>query len=81
MKFLVVGASGMVGKAFMSELARSGIPCFGTYRTRRKEGLLQLDITDREATMQLLAKVKPDVLIQTAAQPNVDYCENHREEA
>jgi len=81
MKFLVVGASGMVGQAFMKELAASGAPSTGTYRTRRKERLLQLDITDPEATVQLLEKVRPDVLIQTAAQPNVDYCEDHREEA
>jgi dTDP-4-dehydrorhamnose reductase len=81
MKFLVVGASGMVGRGFMKGLARSGIPCLGTYHTRRKEYLLPLDITDRDATVQLLTRIKPDVLIQTAAQPNVDYCEDHREEA
>jgi dTDP-4-dehydrorhamnose reductase len=81
MKSLVVGASGMVGQAFMKELANSSIPSVGTYHTRPKEDLLYLDITDREATVQLLTKVKPDFLIQTAAQPNVDYCEDHREEA
>jgi len=81
MKFLVIGASGMVGQAFMNALAGSGISASGTYHTRRKEGLLPLDITESEATDQLFANVKPDVLIQTAAQPNVDYCEDHHEEA
>jgi len=81
MSFLIVGASGMVGNAFMSELGKRGIPCFGTYCTRQKQGLVQLDITDRAATVRLLAKLNPDVLVQTAAQPNVDYCEDHREEA
>ena len=81
MKFLVVGASGMVGQAFMKALAESGIPVSGTYHTRQKDGLLPLDITEPEATDQLLANVKPDVLIQTAAQPNVDYCEDQHEEA
>jgi len=81
MKFLVVGASGMVGKAFMNELAKTGLPCYGTYHTRRSDNLLQLDITDRPATVQLLLNIKPDILIQTAAQPNVDYCEDHHEEA
>jgi dTDP-4-dehydrorhamnose reductase len=71
----------MVGNAFMSELGRRGIVCLGTYRTRQRKDLVQLDITDRAATVQLLAKVKPDFVVQTAAQPNVDYCEDHHDEA
>jgi dTDP-4-dehydrorhamnose reductase len=81
MKFLVVGASGMIGNAFMTELGELMIPSSGTYRSRQKSGLKYLDMTDLDGTLDLLAKIKPDIVVQTAAQPNVDYCEEHREEA
>jgi dTDP-4-dehydrorhamnose reductase len=81
MKFLIIGASGMVGNAFMNELGELDIPHIGTYHTRSKKGLVPLDVTDQQAVLSLLNEVKPGIVIQTAAQPNVDYCENHREEA
>jgi dTDP-4-dehydrorhamnose reductase len=81
MKFLVVGASGMIGNAFMSELSQLMIPTCGTYHTRQKSGLEYLDMTNLDATFDLLARIKPDIVVQTAAQPNVDYCEQYREEA
>jgi len=81
MKYVIVGASGMIGKAFMSELSKSGIANFGTYHSRPKAGLLHLDITDKESAVRLLSKLEPDVVVQTAAQPNVDYCEDHQDEA
>lgn len=80
MEFLVIGASGMVGNAFMKQLESSNIPHTGTYHTRNKKGLLYLDMTDGQATQDLLSELKPEIVIQTAAQPNVDYCEDHRQE-
>jgi dTDP-4-dehydrorhamnose reductase len=81
MKFLIIGASGMVGNAFMSELRKAELSHVGTYLSRQKRDLLHLDMTDANATALFLSEVKPDVVIQAAAQPNVDYCEDHREEA
>jgi dTDP-4-dehydrorhamnose reductase len=40
-----------------------------------------LDITDREATVGLVKKIRPEAIINTAALHNVDYCETHRAEA
>ncbi len=42
---------------------------------------VQLDITDRDATLRLVNDVQPKAIINTAALHNVDYCETHREEA
>lgn len=81
MKFLVIGASGTVGNAFMKQLEALQIPHAGTYHTRTKKDLVPLDMTDQQATQNLLNELKPEAVIQTAAQPNVDYCEDHRREA
>jgi dTDP-4-dehydrorhamnose reductase len=80
MKFLVIGASGMVGNAFMEQLESFHIPHTGTYHTRKKKGLVYLEMTDQQTTQNLLSELKPEIVIQTAAQPNVDYCEDHRQE-
>jgi dTDP-4-dehydrorhamnose reductase len=81
MKFLVIGASGMIGNAFMEQLESYHIPHTGTYRARKKKDLVRLDMTDWQETQNLLSELKPEIVIQTAAQPNVDYCEDHRQEA
>jgi len=80
MQILVIGASGTVGKAFMKELGRTGITSLGTYYKRKQDTLSYLDMTDRDATVQFLTKQKPEIVIQTAYQPNVDFCEDHRGE-
>jgi dTDP-4-dehydrorhamnose reductase len=80
MKVVVIGASGTVGKAFMKELCRTGIISLGTYYKRKQDTLSYLDMTDKDATFQFLTKQRPEIVIQTAYQPNVDYCEDHREE-
>jgi dTDP-4-dehydrorhamnose reductase len=38
-------------------------------------------MTDEQATQNLFSELKPEIVVQTAAQPNVDYCEDHRPEA
>ena len=80
MKVLVVGASGTIGKALMRELSKLGITSLGTYYKRRQNALLLLDMTDRDATVQFLKNHTPEIVIQAAYQPNVDYCEDNREE-
>jgi len=61
MTVLVIGASGYLG----SELAARA-PVTGT-STTGAGGWLRLDVTDRSATRQLLASVRPKVVINTAA--------------
>ncbi len=84
LKLLVVGGSGLLGFK-VAELAKREHKTYATYNLRRTElqdcRLFKLDKTDRSATLTLIDKLKPDVIIDTAALHNVDYCETHHEEA
>ncbi|HYC00273.1 MAG TPA: SDR family oxidoreductase [Candidatus Limnocylindrales bacterium] len=71
-EILVVGASGLVGRLMM---ARFGERAAGTYATTAGPGLLQLDITDAEATRRLVTEISPRVIVHTAALTDVNRCE------
>lgn len=75
---LVIGASGLVGGAFMAALHRRGHPARGTCRTQPTPGLDPLDLA-RDPRPWLDA-ARPSLVILTAALTNVDYCESHPEE-
>ncbi len=79
---LVIGASGLVGSRAV-ELAAGKYRVFGTFNTHALEGdnFFQLDVLDRPAVFSLVEKVKPDLVFDTHALHNVDYCETHPEEA
>lgn len=82
MKVLVVGASGLVGSRVLSELEKSAeFEAEGTCLSRTAVGLRRLDITDVDETRKLISRLKPDVIVHTAALTNVDYCEDYRSEA
>ena len=84
LKLLVVGGSGLLGYK-VAELAVGEFETFATYNFRSVElqgcNFLKLNKCDRSATLALVKKIKPDVVIDTAALHNVDYCETHRDEA
>ena len=84
MKILVIGGSGFVGWAVLSA-DTAGIDLTYTYNTTplthpHATGV-QLDIRDSAATRELLCVVNPDCIIHAAAMTDVDYCENHTDEA
>jgi 3,5-epimerase/4-reductase len=69
MKILVFGAKGFMGQQFLREFEGS----VGS----------DADIADRDAVRADLEKEKPDVVINCAGKtgkPNVDWCEEHKEE-
>jgi len=84
MKLLVIGGSGLLGYK-VAKMASDEHETFLTYNYRsiQIEGCtaLKLDKCDRKAVFELLERIKPDVVIDTAALHNVDYCETHPEEA
>jgi len=84
MKLLVIGGSGLLGYK-LAEKASKKHEIFLTYNYRpvQVKGCtsLKLNKCDRGAVFNLIEKVKPDVVIDTAALHNVDYCETHPEEA
>jgi dTDP-4-dehydrorhamnose reductase len=78
MRVLIVGASGFVGSALQ---AAFGPDAVGTYCTHAADGLRQLDLRDVAAVQLLVGEARPELIIQPAAQPNVDWCEDHEQES
>ena len=69
MKFLVTGANGYLGARIHEDLGRA-FEVSGTFhRVQLSDGLIQLDITDREASRSVFSKVGPDVVVHAAAVP------------
>jgi dTDP-4-dehydrorhamnose reductase len=70
----VTGANGQLGKALTRELDLRGIvyAAFGSDT---------LDITNTESVNQIFEKIKPDVVINTAAWTDVDGAESNRDAA
>ncbi len=77
MKVLVIGGSGQLGSALMSCLKNFDV--YGTYSKNKKKGLIRLDITNEKNVEDVLDKIKPDFVINTAALTHVDKCEDERE--
>lgn len=82
-KLLIIGSSGLLGSKLAVLSSRFGFESYSTTHTRTTPfpRSAKLDITDREATTSLVSQVGPEVIINTAAVTNVDYCETHAEEA
>jgi len=71
-RILVVGASGLVGSALLRHF---GAQATGTCNQHPAAGLLPLDITDANATRRLLVRLRPAIVVHTAALTHVDLCE------
>ncbi len=83
MKILVVGAGGQVGEKIAVFAQRSSHYTIGAYKSKKPASgfneILQLDKTNKSETRSIINKFKPDVVVDTAALHNVDYCETHPE--
>ncbi len=80
MKLLIVGASGLVGSHIFAESKRRGHQTLGTYCRHGKSGLNFFDVTQAAVVRNFFDSVSPEAVIYPAANPNVDYCETHKEE-
>jgi dTDP-4-dehydrorhamnose reductase len=80
---LVIGSTGLVGSKICRAANERGYEAHGTHNARDSSlpRSHKLDITDREATLELVGLLEPVAIVNTAALHNVDYCETHREEA
>ncbi len=79
MKILIVGASGFLGKKLFNILSKE-FEVIGTTHTKKK-GFIDLDITKKDKTLQLIEKVKPNMIIMPASITDVDFCEKEKEKA
>ncbi len=83
-KILITGSNGLLGQKLVHHLVNKQVEVLATSkgenRIAMKKGYryLPLDITDKEAVMQLFRNEKPDTVINTAAMTNVDACEQEK---
>jgi dTDP-4-dehydrorhamnose reductase len=87
-KILITGSNGLLGQKLVYKLRNNTnyrliATARGENRLVNKDGYIydSLDITSKEQTETIFAKYLPDVIINTAAQTNVDACESDREGA
>ncbi len=81
MRALVIGASGQVGGVLRDVLTRHGHTVVGTHGRVATQGTVHLDFTDARAAERLLGETRPDWVFCAAALTQVDYCEEHPDEA
>ena len=93
-KILITGSNGLLGQKLVELLKMTtgrydavGEPHNVVIATARGENRLpftegyeyqSMDITNREQVQEVVANIKPDVIIHTAAMTNVDQCESEK---
>ncbi len=75
MKYLVTGYNGQLGYDIVRELKNRGVADSDIFPT----DVADMDITDRDAVMEKVTSIKPDVLFHNAAWTNVDGAEDNKE--
>lgn len=74
MRALVAGGTGMLGCDLVTAMARRGHETIGLSRA-------EFDITDSHLVEEVIAEVKPDIVLNCAAWTDVDGAEAHEREA
>ncbi|MFA5954485.1 MAG: sugar nucleotide-binding protein [Patescibacteria group bacterium] len=81
MKVLLLGANSYVGSRVYLELKKDH-EVVGTFHNKKLfTNLVFLDVTDRQAVMDLIIKEKPNVIVHCANQASNRWCEEHLEDA
>jgi dTDP-4-dehydrorhamnose reductase len=85
MRLLVVGAAGQVGRELVEQGRADGHEVLATYNSRVPAiagvAAIPLDKTDRARADQIVREFRAEAVVDTGALHNVDYCEDHPEEA
>jgi dTDP-4-dehydrorhamnose reductase len=81
MKILITGGSGVVGSRLARGFCEVGDKVFYTFLSRETslEGCegFRLDVTERQETLNLIQRLKPDVAVHTVALTDMDLCETN----
>jgi dTDP-4-dehydrorhamnose reductase len=78
-RLFITGGSGLLGSKFITITGDYEI--ITTYNTNPKDNAVKLDITREDDVLAKIETLNPDLVIHSAALTNVDYCEDHQEEA
>ncbi len=83
-KLLILGISGLTGYK-ITKKAISNYDVYGTFNVREVKlencKPFKLDLTNSNYVENLISEIKPDIIINTTALHNVDFCEENREMA
>ncbi|WP_394833815.1 SDR family oxidoreductase [Pendulispora rubella] len=74
-RVLVIGASGLVGSAFVRRARARGLDVIGSARRVFGEATVALDLQDPPALERVLNETAPDIVVIGSAWPHVDGCE------
>ncbi len=81
---LVVGGGGQLGSKLVEQASKNH-DVYASYVSREprlnRDRKVILDKRDKSKVEEILARLVPEVVIDTAALHNVDYCETHHDEA
>ncbi|OGW85332.1 MAG: dTDP-4-dehydrorhamnose reductase [Omnitrophica bacterium RIFCSPLOWO2_01_FULL_45_10] len=84
-KVLITGSNGMLGTDLWQELNGDyeilGLDISGSRVKGQGSRVNVVDITDKDKIRSLIYKIKPDIVLHTAAWTDVDGCELNREKA
>ncbi|WP_025602946.1 dTDP-4-dehydrorhamnose reductase family protein [Burkholderia sp. WSM2230] len=79
-RIAVIGASGLLGRAIVQELAtQPAWQVVGTAFSRPTPNTVALDVRDSRAVEQFVEREAPDALVIAAAERRPDVCERHPE--
>ena len=81
MKFLILGASGLVGWNLMGAAGAAGHETVGTYHQHPQPGLVPLDVKEPNAVARIFEAIRPDAVFYCSGWTWVDGCEGDRERA
>ncbi len=81
MKVLLTGCTGYVGNIIRSHLEKKYNLYCTSMHCLPDESRLPCDLTDQEAVFRLAKYVRPDVIIHSAGNKNIAYCEKNRADA
>jgi dTDP-4-dehydrorhamnose reductase len=86
MKILITGSNGLLGQKLVTLLSQNtDIQLFATSRGENRIAFSkgyeywEMDITNAEQVEKVIDKIRPDVIIHTAAMTNADQCETEKD--
>jgi dTDP-4-dehydrorhamnose reductase len=76
MRIIIIGASGLLGMKAFNMFSKEH-KVYGTYQNKKISGLIPLDISNYKETQDTIEKIKPELVLNTAAITNVDLCDEN----
>ena len=80
-KILVTGSSGLIGRQVTKDLLRKKIDVYSGYNIVKPEfGMpIEMDVSKKDMILDVLQRIKPDIIFHLAAMTDVDLCETKKE--